>query len=73
MAAKLMEWRQEIEDANEFVDGMKSEVFQDRVYVLLPAAISLICRLARPPIDFAYHVHTRLATAAAAQKSTVNW
>ena len=33
---RLMEWRQDVEDAQEFVDGMKSDVFQDRVYVFTP-------------------------------------
>jgi guanosine-3',5'-bis(diphosphate) 3'-pyrophosphohydrolase len=30
----LMEWRQDITDAGEFVDSLKSDVFQDRVYRL---------------------------------------
>jgi len=38
----LMEWRQDVEDAKEFVEGMKSDVFEDRVYVFTPAATSSI-------------------------------
>ncbi len=33
---RLMEWRQDVEDASEFVDAMKSDVFEDRVYVFTP-------------------------------------
>jgi len=33
---KLMDWRQDVVDAGEFVDGMKTDVFQDRVYVFTP-------------------------------------
>ena len=40
---KLMEWRQEVEDAQEFVDGMKTDVFQDRVYIFTPRATLSIC------------------------------
>src|SRR5512133_1875591 len=29
----MMEWRQDVNDAQEFVDSMKSDVFEDRVYV----------------------------------------
>ena len=32
----LMEWRQDVDDAQEFVDGMKTDVFQDRVYIFTP-------------------------------------
>ena len=31
-----MDWRQDMEDAREFVDNMKNEVFEDRVYVFTP-------------------------------------
>lgn len=57
---KLMEWRQEIEDANEFVDGMKSDVFQDRVYVFTPRGDIIDLPAGSTPIDFAYHVHTEV-------------
>ena len=57
---KLMEWRQEIEDAQEFVDGMKSDVFQDRVYVFTPRGDIIDLSAGSTPIDFAYHVHTEI-------------
>jgi GTP pyrophosphokinase len=57
---KIMEWRQEIEDAQEFVDGMKSDVFQDRVYVFTPRGDIIDLPAGSTPIDFAYHVHTEI-------------
>jgi GTP diphosphokinase / guanosine-3',5'-bis(diphosphate) 3'-diphosphatase len=54
----LMEWRQDVEDASEFVDGMKSDVFQDRVYVFTPRGDIIDLPIGSTPIDFAYHVHT---------------
>ncbi len=33
---RLMDWKQEVQDPQEFVDGMKSDVFEDRVYVFTP-------------------------------------
>jgi GTP diphosphokinase / guanosine-3',5'-bis(diphosphate) 3'-diphosphatase len=54
----LMEWRQDIEDANEFVDSMKSDVFEDRVYVFTPRGDIIDLPAGSTPIDFAYHVHT---------------
>lgn len=57
---RLMEWRQEVEDAQEFVDGMKSDVFQDRVYVFTPRGDIIDLPAGATPIDFAYHVHTEI-------------
>ncbi len=57
---KLMEWRQEVQDANEFVDGMKTDVFQDRVYVFTPRGDIIDLPAGSTPIDFAYHVHTEI-------------
>ncbi len=57
---KLMEWRQEVEDANEFVDGMKTDVFQDRVYVFTPRGDIIDLPSGATPIDFAYTVHTEI-------------
>jgi GTP pyrophosphokinase len=54
----LMEWRQDVEDAREFVDSMKSDVFEDRVYVFTPRGDIIDLPSQSTPIDFAYHVHT---------------
>lgn len=55
---KLMEWRQDVADAREFVDSMKTDVFQDRVYVFTPKGDIIDLPAKSTPIDFAYHVHT---------------
>jgi GTP diphosphokinase / guanosine-3',5'-bis(diphosphate) 3'-diphosphatase len=54
----LMEWKQDVEDAREFVDSMKTDVFEDRVYVFTPRGDIIDLPAGSTPIDFAYHVHT---------------
>jgi len=54
----LMEWKQDVEDAGEFVDSLKSDVFQDRVYIFTPKGDIYDLPAGSTPIDFAYHVHT---------------
>lgn len=54
----LMDWRQDVEDAHEFVDNMKTEVFEDRVYVFTPRGDIIDLSAGSTPIDFAYQVHT---------------
>ncbi|NPV85192.1 MAG: bifunctional (p)ppGpp synthetase/guanosine-3',5'-bis(diphosphate) 3'-pyrophosphohydrolase [Anaerolineae bacterium] len=57
---KTMEWRQELEDAQEFVDTIKTDAFQDRVYVFTPKGDIIDLPAGSTPIDFAYHVHTEI-------------
>ena len=57
---QLMEWRQDVTDAQEFVSGMKTDVFQDRVYVFTPRGDVIDLPRNATPIDFAYVVHTEL-------------
>jgi GTP pyrophosphokinase len=56
----LMDWRQEVPDAGEFLDGMKSDVFEDRVYAFTPKGDVVDLPAGSTPIDFAYHVHTEI-------------
>ena len=58
---RLMEFRHEVTDDPEtFVNTMKSEVFQDRVYVFTPKGDIYDLPTGSTPIDFAYHVHTEI-------------
>ena len=57
---KLMEWRQDVDDAQEFVDGVKSDVFEDRAYVFTPRGDIIDLPIGSTPIDFAYAVHTEV-------------
>src|SRR5258706_7955991 len=54
----LMDWRQDLADAGEFVDAMKRDVFEDRVYAFTPHGDIIDLPAGATPIDFAYHVHT---------------
>ncbi|QPC81441.1 bifunctional (p)ppGpp synthetase/guanosine-3',5'-bis(diphosphate) 3'-pyrophosphohydrolase [Phototrophicus methaneseepsis] len=46
------------EDAATFLDRMKTEVFQDRVYAFTPKGDIIDLPVGATPIDFAYHIHT---------------
>ncbi|MDP1546937.1 MAG: bifunctional (p)ppGpp synthetase/guanosine-3',5'-bis(diphosphate) 3'-pyrophosphohydrolase [Anaerolineales bacterium] len=54
----MMEWRSDVKDAAEFVESMRTDVFQDRVYIFTPRGDIIDLPAGSTPIDFAYHVHT---------------
>ena len=57
---RLMEFGPDMEDAATFVDTMKTEVFQDRVYIFTPKGDIVDMPAGATPIDFAYHIHTEI-------------
>lgn len=57
---QLMEWRQDVTDAQQFVDTVKADVFQDRVYAFTPQGDIIDLPAGSTPVDFAYHVHTEI-------------
>lgn len=56
----LFTWRQDDEEGDDLVDGWKSDVFKDRVYILTPQGDIIDLPAGSTPIDFAYYVHTEI-------------
>jgi guanosine-3',5'-bis(diphosphate) 3'-pyrophosphohydrolase len=54
----MMDWNKDVVDAREFVDSLKTDVFEERVYVFTPKGDIIELPAGATPIDFAYHVHT---------------
>ena len=48
------------EDAKTFMEHMKSQVFEDRVYAFSPKGDIIDLPVGATPVDFAYHVHTEI-------------
>lgn len=57
---QLLEWKDEVADASEFVDRVKDEVFEDRVYVFSPKGKVVDLASGSTPLDFAYAIHTEV-------------
>jgi GTP pyrophosphokinase len=57
----LMDWQQEVTDASEFIDSLKSDVFQyGRIYTFTPRGDIIDLTAGSTPIDFAYRIHTEI-------------
>ena len=57
---QLLEWKDEVKDAGDFVDQVKTDIFQDRVYVFSPKGQVVDLPANATPLDFAYHIHSEL-------------
>jgi guanosine-3',5'-bis(diphosphate) 3'-pyrophosphohydrolase len=56
----LLEWQNEVGDAESFVDTVKVDLFQDEVYVFTPKGDVLNLPADSTPVDFAYRIHTEV-------------
>ncbi|MDC1509139.1 TGS domain-containing protein [Oceanospirillaceae bacterium] len=57
---QVLEWHDEVGDGDEFVNQVKGDVDQDRIYVFTPDGHVVDLPNGATPIDFAYRVHTEV-------------
>jgi len=69
----LVEWQRELTDASEFVDAMKTDIFQDRVYTFTPKGDIIDLPAGATPIDFAYYIHTEVGHRCRGAKVNDRW
>src|SRR3954470_13604338 len=54
----LLDWQRELKDPQEFVEGLKVDLFEDEVFVFTPKGEVKSLAAGATPLDFAYAVHT---------------
>ena len=54
----LLDWQHELKDPQEFVEGLKVDLFEDEVFVFTPKGEVKSLAAGATPLDFAYSVHT---------------
>ncbi len=57
---ELMEYQKEVQDPEEFFDGIKVDLFADEVYVFTPKGDVRVFPRGSTPIDFAYAIHSEI-------------
>src|SRR5690606_37091843 len=57
---QILEWQKEADDAREFVESLKMDLFSDTVLVFTPKSDVIELPAGSVPIDFAYRIHTEI-------------
>lgn len=57
---ETLEWQQEMQDPEQFLENLKTELFEDEVYVFTPKGLIKVLPKGATPIDFAYSVHAEI-------------
>ena len=57
---ETLEWQKEMQDPQEFLNTLKTELFEDEVYVFTPKGAIKVLPRGATPIDFAYAIHAEI-------------
>ena len=55
-----LEWQKDMQDPDEFLNTLKTELFEDEVYVFTPKGDIKVLPKDSTPIDFAYMIHEQI-------------
>jgi GTP diphosphokinase / guanosine-3',5'-bis(diphosphate) 3'-diphosphatase len=65
---QLMDWQKDLVGAQDFVDSLRTDMFQDQVYVFTPKGEIKELPAGGTPLDFAYRIHTEIGHACVGAK-----
>ncbi|NMC27224.1 MAG: bifunctional (p)ppGpp synthetase/guanosine-3',5'-bis(diphosphate) 3'-pyrophosphohydrolase [Syntrophomonadaceae bacterium] len=57
---RILEWQQDINDNSEFMESLKTDLFDDTVFIFTPKGAVIELPKGSCPVDFAYRVHTEV-------------
>lgn len=57
---ETLEWQKDLQDPQEFLNTLKTELFEDEVYVFTPKGAIKVLPRGATPIDFAYSIHAEI-------------
>jgi len=57
---QLLDWQREMSQAEELIEAVKTDIFQDQVFIFTPKGEIKDMPAGSTPLDFAYRIHTDL-------------
>lgn len=65
---QLLEWQNDLKDAQEYLESIKDNLFEDEVFVFTPKGDVVPLSPGSTPVDFAYRIHTEVGNHCAGAK-----
>ncbi|MEL7333298.1 MAG: bifunctional (p)ppGpp synthetase/guanosine-3',5'-bis(diphosphate) 3'-pyrophosphohydrolase [Cyanobacteria bacterium J06560_2] len=65
---QLLDWQNELKDAQEYLSGVKNNLFDEEVYAFTPGGDVIPLSRGATPVDFAYRIHTEVGNHCAGAK-----
>jgi len=57
---KILQWQEDVTESGELIDELRSQVFEDRIYVFTPSGDVVDLPVNSTPLDFAYYIHSNV-------------
>ena len=57
---KILQWQDDVTSSGELLDELRSQVFEDRIYVFTPSGDVIDLPMGSTPLDFAYYIHSNV-------------
>ena len=57
---KILQWQEDVSESGELLDELRSQVFEDRIYVFTPSGDVVDLPSGSTPLDFAYYIHSNV-------------
>ncbi len=57
---KILQWQDDVAESGELLDELRSQVFEDRIYVFTPGGDVIDLPMGSTPLDFAYYIHSNV-------------
>lgn len=70
---QLLEWQNDLKDAQEYMESIKDNLFDDDVYVFTPSGDVIPLSRGATAVDFAYRIHTQVGNHCAGVRINGRW
>lgn len=57
---KILQWQDDVAESGELLEELRSQVFEDRIYVFTPGGDVIDLPMGSTPLDFAYYIHSNV-------------
>lgn len=65
---QLVEWQKHVHESEEFLTALKTDFFENQIFVFTPKGDVVELPAGSTPVDFAYHIHTDVGNHASGAK-----